>query len=408
MFDTPFNSSSPNNTTTLDVDKRIALDDPYDGSLPDFQSVMNNTASRVEGKMIEYFSDPDVLSNLINDIRKFLQNEKGKLSEDNQALIANDIQNIIQTYDYPIADDQLETLFQTLKALKDQLSELSTINLNADLEVKNGLLFQKSHQNISSQHLLNDAQLLKRLNDQINQTILQRSGTFNALNQKISKRNVLHPVSGFYQKMVPFSPTIDFNQSLISEKLPFKPVELVGLSERLASSSTEPSVTAEQASATQSTVHPSTGLRKMEGLNFTPTFHLENKQWGQNIGGNVLWMISQNRQSASIQIYPLELGGVVDVRIKMDGHRAHLHFTTPNANVQQALSDGFPKLQEMMNKFDIQVSEENISYQGHDQKQGSDQKQRDETRFSGEHSERSETESSEGGSGHIGLVDDYV
>ena len=75
----------------------------------------------------------------------------------------------------------------------------------------------------------------------------------------------------------------------------------------------------------------------------------------------VMWMSSQNLQSAQIQLDPAELGRL-DVRVSMQGDQAQVVFSSAHAAVRDALESQMQRLRELfaqqgMNQLDVSVSD---------------------------------------------------
>lgn len=69
--------------------------------------------------------------------------------------------------------------------------------------------------------------------------------------------------------------------------------------------------------------------------------------WNEAVGNRVLWMVNQNVQGAELKLNPPQLGPL-EVRISMDGDRAHVQFVTHHPATREALDAAIPRLREML------------------------------------------------------------
>lgn len=72
----------------------------------------------------------------------------------------------------------------------------------------------------------------------------------------------------------------------------------------------------------------------------------QQRDWDQALGQRIQWLVRENVQEARIRLNPREMG-VIDIRIQVDGDRAHLQFVSAQANVREALDAALPRLREM-------------------------------------------------------------
>ena len=78
---------------------------------------------------------------------------------------------------------------------------------------------------------------------------------------------------------------------------------------------------------------------------------LGSHDWNNQLGQQVVWMNSQQKQIAEIRINPPDLGPI-ELRLTLDqqqaGQNATLHFTSPHAEVREAIENSMPRLRELM------------------------------------------------------------
>jgi len=101
-----------------------------------------------------------------------------------------------------------------------------------------------------------------------------------------------------------------------------------------------------------------------------PLFNLETplKQpgWDRAVGERVQWMVNQKVQLAELKLNPPHLGQL-EVRVRMEGERAHVHFVAPLATVREALELALPRLRDMFAEGELDLGEVTVSQQGADQ-----------------------------------------
>lgn len=98
---------------------------------------------------------------------------------------------------------------------------------------------------------------------------------------------------------------------------------------------------------------------------------VQNPQWGQQVGDRVQWMIGQNLHQADIHLNPPELGAL-KVHIQMHGDQASVNFSSPHAQVRDALDAATPRLREMMHEAGLTLGDVNVSGQAFAQHQSRD------------------------------------
>lgn len=87
--------------------------------------------------------------------------------------------------------------------------------------------------------------------------------------------------------------------------------------------------------------------------------------WSEAVVDRVMWLSSQNLKSAEIQLDPAELGRL-DVRISLNQDQAQVTFSSPHAQVREALESQMYRMREMfaqqgMNQLDVNVSDQSLA-----------------------------------------------
>jgi len=114
----------------------------------------------------------------------------------------------------------------------------------------------------------------------------------------------------------------------------------------------------------------------------------QHPQWGQQVSDRLNWMIGQGLQQADIRLNPPELGSL-EIRIKVQGDQASVHFTSPHGVVRDAIDAAMPRLREMLEHSGLNLANVNVSSQSAGQQQGEHARQT----AGGGHGEQDGTES---------------
>lgn len=86
------------------------------------------------------------------------------------------------------------------------------------------------------------------------------------------------------------------------------------------------------------------------------------EKWTPAASQRILWMAGQNVSSAELRLDPPELGSL-SVRLNIQGDQASLSFTSPHANVRDALEQQMPRLREMLAENGIELDQADVSDQ---------------------------------------------
>ena len=94
--------------------------------------------------------------------------------------------------------------------------------------------------------------------------------------------------------------------------------------------------------------------------------------WGDAVMQRVMWMSSQQMQTAEIALDPPELGPL-QVRVSNQGEQTSVVFTSQHAQVREALDQSLPRLREMMEEQGVDLADVDVSDQGlHGQEQSAE------------------------------------
>lgn len=91
--------------------------------------------------------------------------------------------------------------------------------------------------------------------------------------------------------------------------------------------------------------------------------------WDKALGSRLQWMVNQNVQIAELRLNPPHLGPL-EVRIQMDGDRAHVQFIAAHSVTRDAVDAAIPRLREMFAESGLTLGDVTVSHQGAEQRQG--------------------------------------
>lgn len=91
--------------------------------------------------------------------------------------------------------------------------------------------------------------------------------------------------------------------------------------------------------------------------------------WGEAVGQQVSWFVSQKISAASLRLNPQHLGPM-EMAVSMDGDRASISFTSQHSMVRDALESSIPRLREMLSENGLNLVNVNVSQQGRSHRDG--------------------------------------
>lgn len=112
--------------------------------------------------------------------------------------------------------------------------------------------------------------------------------------------------------------------------------------------------------ARTATVNPLTAL--------TPEVNTD--QFGETIGTQLTYMANEKISHAHIKVSPHDMG-TIEVSLKLDGDRVHADFSSPQADVRQALEQSLPKLRELLGQQGFQLAQADVGHRQQQQAQSS-------------------------------------
>ena len=98
------------------------------------------------------------------------------------------------------------------------------------------------------------------------------------------------------------------------------------------------------------------------------TTHLRDKAWATDLGQKVVWLASNEKQSAQLTLNPPQMGPI-EVSLNIDKGNASVSFASANAEVRDAIETALPKLREMFASAGIELGQTNVGAQSFSQQQ---------------------------------------
>ena len=142
-----------------------------------------------------------------------------------------------------------------------------------------------------------------------------------------------------------------------------------------------------------------------------PAVAMQQPGWSQQVTDKVMWMSSQNLQSAEIKLDPAELGRL-DVKVSVNQEQTQITFTSAHAGVRDSLESQMFRLREMFAQQGMLNVDVNVADQSHAQ-QDSGERTTGQGRGSvdgdaGDESVQHVTAIREQHDGRLGMVDYYA
>ncbi len=103
--------------------------------------------------------------------------------------------------------------------------------------------------------------------------------------------------------------------------------------------------------ARTATVNPLTAL--------TPDLNTD--QFGETLGTQLTYMADQKISHARIRVSPHEMG-TIEINLRLDGDRVHADFSSPQADVRQALESSLPKLRDLLGQQGFQLAQADVGH----------------------------------------------
>ena len=121
----------------------------------------------------------------------------------------------------------------------------------------------------------------------------------------------------------------------------------------------DPSLSAPSPSAT---IVPNTSPTTQASATYNIAPPVGNSGWDEAVNQRIVWMTSQNIQSATLNISPEHLGPI-QVQIQMENQQANVQFFSAQVEVRQALQNAMPQLNQLFSQNGIQLGQTDVSSQ---------------------------------------------
>lgn len=82
--------------------------------------------------------------------------------------------------------------------------------------------------------------------------------------------------------------------------------------------------------------------------------------WSNNLGESIKWMVQQHTQQADFRLTPPDLG-MLEVRVQVNNNQTNITFSSPHAQVCDAVESALPRLREMFGQTGLQMGEVNVN-----------------------------------------------
>lgn len=104
------------------------------------------------------------------------------------------------------------------------------------------------------------------------------------------------------------------------------------------------------------------GAQQTHGLRLmTLDVPMSQPSWNEAMGNRVMWMVNQNVQGAELRLNPPHLGPL-EIRVSMEGDRAHVQFLAAHATTRDTLDAAIPRLREMLAESGVQLGDVDVSH----------------------------------------------
>ncbi|MGN6513089.1 MAG: flagellar hook-length control protein FliK, partial [Lysobacteraceae bacterium] len=87
--------------------------------------------------------------------------------------------------------------------------------------------------------------------------------------------------------------------------------------------------------------------------------------YGDEFGGNLVWMAEQRLGHAQLHVSPDHLGPI-EVRLQLEGSQVHASFLSAQPEVRHALEASLPRLRELLGEHGLQLAQADVGQRQHD------------------------------------------
>ena len=115
-------------------------------------------------------------------------------------------------------------------------------------------------------------------------------------------------------------------------------------------------------SVPSATIVPNTSSTTQASTSYTIAPPVGQSGWDEAVNQRIVWMASQNIQSATLNVSPEHLGPI-QVHIQMENQQANVQFFSAQIEVRQALQNAMPQLNQLFSQNGIQLGQTDVSSQ---------------------------------------------
>jgi len=139
------------------------------------------------------------------------------------------------------------------------------------------------------------------------------------------------------------------------------PANFAGAEQKLAEPKAMPAdmpTPASAAALAATSAQPSHAARAEETLRVaTP---VRDPAWAADFGQKVVWLATQDKQSAQITLNPPQMGPI-EISLSVKNDHATAHFASANPEVREAIESSMPRLREMLAGVGVELGQTNVS-----------------------------------------------
>jgi len=139
------------------------------------------------------------------------------------------------------------------------------------------------------------------------------------------------------------------------------PANFAGVEQKLAEPKaglTETPSPTSTAALAATTAQPSHAARAEDTLRVaTP---VRDPAWAAEFGQKVVWLATQDKQSAQITLNPPQMGPI-EISLSVKNDHATAHFASANPEVREAIESSMPRLREMLAGVGVELGQTNVS-----------------------------------------------
>jgi flagellar hook-length control protein FliK len=99
-----------------------------------------------------------------------------------------------------------------------------------------------------------------------------------------------------------------------------------------------------------------------ENAALTMSLPITHPDWSNNLGESIKWLVQQHTQQADMRLNPPELG-LLDVRIQLNNDQTSITFSSPHAQVRDAVEAALPQLRQLFSDSGMLLANVDVGHQ---------------------------------------------